>query len=177
MLVSDEAALVKSALDGSQTAYSKLMALHKTSVYNLALRMAGNEEDAVDLTQETFIKAFRSLPTFDPGRPFRWWVLKIASNTCIDFLRKKRPEFVSTEGLEVEEPAPGPGENLEKKRLRSKIEHALEALPENLRAAILLRHVEGLSYEQIAEALGVPMGTVKTWIRRGRELLKSRLGP
>ncbi|MFQ5906095.1 MAG: RNA polymerase sigma factor [bacterium] len=171
----DEAALIRSALEGSQAAYARLMSLHKLRVYNLILTMVGNQEDAADLTQETFIKAFRSLGGFNPGSSFRSWITTIASNTCIDFFRKARPETVSAEEVEIAEPSAGPGEEFIRKRRRIRIEEAIQALPENLRAAIILRHKEDLSYQEIAEILGVPMGTVKTWIKRGREILRSRL--
>jgi len=174
-LTSDEAALIRSALEGSQRAYARLMSLHELRVYNLILTMVGNQEDAADLTQETFIKAFRSLPRFNPDYSFRSWITRIASNTCIDFFRQRTPETVSAEKVEIVEPSAGPGEEFSRKRRRIRIEEAIQALPENLRAAIILRHKEGLSYQEIAEILAVPMGTIKTWIRRGREILKSRL--
>lgn len=174
---SDEAALIRSALDGSQRAYAKLMSLHKVRVYNLLLGMVGNKEDAADLTQETFIKAFRSLHRFNPDYPFRSWVVRIASNCCMDFFRQRRPETVPVEDVQIVESAAGPGERLESKRTAIRIEEAIQTLPENLRAAILLRYKEGLLYQEISEVLDVPMGTVKTWIKRGREILKSTLKP
>ena len=173
----DEAALIRSALGGSQSAYARLMSLHKLRVYNLILGMVGNEEDAGDLTQETFIKAFRSLHRFDPEYPFRSWVVRIASNCCMDFFREKKYETVSTEDVEIVERAAGPGERFERKKTAIRIEEAIQTLPENLRAAILLRCKEGLSYQEISEVLDIPMGTVKTWIKRAREILKSTLKP
>ncbi len=172
----DEAALVRSALEGSEKAYAQLMRIHKVSVYNLVLRMVGDRDDAADLTQETFIKAFRALARFNPELSFRSWVLKIASNTCLDFLRSRRPEQVSTEEVVIADPKEDPASHLASRRIRMRIEEAIKALPENLRAAIILRHQEGMSYEDIADTLEVPIGTVKTWIKRGREMLKSRLG-
>jgi RNA polymerase sigma-70 factor (ECF subfamily) len=172
----DEAALVRSALEGSEKAYTQLMRIHKVSVYNLVLRMVQDRDDAADLTQETFIKAFRSLARFNPEFPFRSWVLKIASNTCLDFLRSRRPQHVSTEEVVIADPAEDPASRFASGRIRMRIEEAIKTLPENLRAAIVLRHQEGMSYEEIANALEVPIGTVKTWIKRGREMLKSRLG-
>lgn len=174
---SDEAALIKSALEGSQRAYTKLMSLHKLRVYNLILGIVGNEDDAADLTQETFIKAFRSLHRFNPDYPFRSWVIRIAYNCCMDFFRQKKYETVSMEDVEIVEPAAGPGERFERKGTAIRIEEAIQTLPENLRAAIMLRYKEGLSYQEISEVLDVPMGTVKTWLKRGRELLKSTLKP
>lgn len=173
----DEAALIRSALEGSQSAYARLMSLHKLRVYNLILGMVGNKEDAADLTQETFIKAFRSLHRFNPDYPFRSWVVRIASNCCMDFFRQKKYETVSIEDIEIAEPVAGPDKKFETKRATIRLEEAIQTLPENLRAAILLRCKEGLSYQEISEVLDVPMGTVKTWIRRAREILKSTLGP
>jgi RNA polymerase sigma factor (sigma-70 family) len=144
----DESLLIQSAIDGNERAYARLMGLYKVRVYNLILRMVQNEEDALDLTQETFIKAFRALESFDPDFAFSSWVLKIASNTCLDFLRKKRPETVSADEVAIAEPSADPAEHLLGRRTRTKIEQAIEALPENLRAAILLRHQEGMSYQE-----------------------------
>lgn len=174
---SDEAALIKSALEGSQRAYTNLMSLHKLRVYNLILGMVGNEDDAADLTQETFIRAFRSLHRFNPDYPFRPWIVRIASNCCMDFFRQRKYETVSMEDAGIVEPAAGPGERFERKRTAIRIEEGIQTLPENLRAAILLRYKEDLSYQEISEVLDIPMGTVKTWIKRGRELLKSTLKP
>ena len=167
--------LIQSALGGSQRAYAKLMSVHKVRVYNLILRMVRNEEDAADLTQETFIKAFRSLANFNPDFAFKSWILKIASNTCLDFLRKTRPVTVSTDEVVIAESMADPAQELVNRRRSLSIEQAIQALPENLRAAVVLRHQEGMSYEEISRILDVPMGTVKTWIRRGREILRSRL--
>jgi len=142
-LPSDEAALIRSALDGSQRAYTKLMLLHKLRVYNLILGIVGNEDDAADLTQETFIKAFRSLHRFNPDYPLRSWVIRIAYNCCMDFFRQKKYETVSMEDVEIVEPAAGPGERYKRKRTAIRIEEAIQTLPENLRAAIMLRYKEG----------------------------------
>lgn len=172
---SDESQLIRSALAGNERAYARLMALYKVRVYNLALRMVHNEEDALDLTQETFIKAFRSLSTFRSDFAFKSWIYKIASNTCLDFLRKKRPETVSTDDVSLAEPQADPVKDLARSRARERIQEAIQALPDNLRAAVVLRHQEGMSYEEISRVLDVPMGTVKTWIHRGREILKKRL--
>jgi RNA polymerase sigma-70 factor (ECF subfamily) len=153
------------------------MRLHKVRVYNLMLRMVRNEEDAADLTQETFIKAFRALASYRPDFAFKSWILKIATNTSLDFLRKNRPETVSTDEVILVEPSADPAQELASKRVGTEIEEAIQALPENLRTAIVLRHQEGMSYEEISKIMEVPMGTVKTWIKRGRETLKKRLQP
>jgi RNA polymerase sigma factor (sigma-70 family) len=172
---SSEFRLIESALAGNQRAYAKLMGLHKVRVYNLILRMVRNEEDAADLTQETFIKAFRALGRYRSDFAFKSWILKIASNTCLDFLRRSRPQMVSTEEVTLVEPSAGPAEELARRRIGARIEEAVQLLPENLRAAVVLRHQEGMSYEEISRILDVPIGTVKTWIKRGREILRERL--
>jgi RNA polymerase sigma-70 factor (ECF subfamily) len=172
----DESSLIRSALEGNERAYARLMGRYKVRVYNLALRMVHNEEDAADLTQETFIKAFRALASFKSDYAFKSWIYKIASNTCLDFLRKRRLETVSADDVVLIEPSADPAKDLARSRTRERIEQAIQALPDNLRAAVVLRHQEGLSYDEISRVLDVPMGTVKTWIRRGREMLKTRLG-
>jgi RNA polymerase sigma-70 factor (ECF subfamily) len=148
-------------------------------VFNLAIRILRNREDAEDASQEVFFRLYRSLGQYDPGRPFRSWLLRITHNLCIDLLRRRRVAPVSIDGpLRGEEgdsewdlPDPSgrdPLEELLGKEERELVEAAIERLGPVLRSAIVLRHMHGLRYEEIAEVLDVPLGTVKVRIFRAR---------
>lgn len=172
----DEARVVQEALDGSQRAYTLLLNSHRGAVYNLIRRMIGDEEEALDLSQQTFIKAFRSLESFNLSFSFRSWILTIASRVAIDSLRRRRVETVSIEQTgEIVARTPTPEVVLERKERRESIERAVGSLPPEYRVAILLRHKEGLSYEEMARVLDLPMGTVKSRVHRGREMLRKLL--
>lgn len=177
--------LVARALRGEEKAYRALLDRYQRSVYSICLRMVKNETEAEDLAQEAFVKVFTSLGRYDPTYPFSSWIFKITANLCIDHLRKRRLQTVS-----IDEPVagkdgdftkdfPAPGANPEGLMLtREKMEAldaAIESLPPHYRIMVLLRHQEGLSYEEIAEALDIPLGTVKARIHRARALLKGML--
>lgn len=174
--VEDEARVVQDALKGSQRAYTSLLNGHRRAVYNLMRRMVGDEEEALDLSQQAFIKAFRSLASFDPSFSFRSWIMSIASRTAIDFLRKRRLETVSLDEIgETRSKGTTPEAELARKETRQSIDRAVDSLPPEYRIAILLRHMEGLSYEEMARVLDLPMGTVKSRVYRGREILRKTL--
>ena len=178
----DDRDLVKRCLGGSEAAFGRLVQRYAAPVTNLAMRVVRDRDDAEDVAQETFIKAHGALARYDPSFPFRVWLFRIAYNAAIDHLRRRRPGMVSTsaprriggEDVEwelVDERAPGPQERTLVGDRRVILDRAIAELPAALRAAIVLRHVEDLSYEEIAETLGVPLGTVKIRIHRGREAL------
>lgn len=174
--VDDESRVVAEALKGSQRAYTSLLNSHRGAVYNLMRRMVGDEEEALDLSQEAFIRAFRSLESFNPSFSFRSWIMTIASRIAIDFLRKKRPQTLSLDETgEIRSEFATPDAELESKETRQSIERAVSSLPPEYRIAILLRHKEGLSYDEIAAVLDLPLGTVKTRVYRGREILRKSL--
>ena len=144
---------------------------------------------AEDLAQETFIRAFNAISTYDPGRKFSSWLFKIANNHTIDYLRKRKLDTVSIHGsphattpreeertrVVVEATDESPSEYVEHRELGREIERAIGALRPEYRGAILLRHVEGYAYNEISEILGLPLGTVKTYLHRGRRELRVRL--
>jgi RNA polymerase sigma-70 factor (ECF subfamily) len=142
-------------------------------------------EDAEDLTQETFVRMFRALDRYDPARPFPAWLLTIAAHVSIDHLRRRRVKTVSlfrsepgTEEerpVDIEDPGPGPEELAERREQERAADALVGALPEHYRIVVVLRHQQGLSYEEIAEALRLPLGTVKARIHRARALLQQRL--
>jgi len=174
--VEDEATLIQEALKGSQRAYTALLNSHRRTVYNLMRRMVSDEEEALDLSQEAFVRAFRSLHSFNPSFSFRSWIMTIASRIAIDFLRRKSPQTVSldeTEGITSESTTPET--ELQRKETQWSIERAVGSLPLEYRMVILLRHKEGMSYDEIARVLDLPVGTVKSRVYRAREILRKSL--
>ena len=181
----DDGALVERCLRGDERAYRELIGRYRRQVYTLALRMMRSAEDAEDVTQETFIRMFRALERYDPTRPFGAWIQTIATRLCIDHLRRRRLNPISmfqrdTQSeeeyvIEVEDPGPGPDVLTQHEQESQRADALIDSLPEHYRIVVMLRHVQDLSYEEIAEALHLPLGTVKARIHRARELLKSRI--
>jgi RNA polymerase sigma-70 factor (ECF subfamily) len=170
----DDHALVGAALGGRPEAFGTLVERYDRAVYNLALRTLRDREEARDVTQEAFFKAFRSLRTFKPGAKFSTWIFAIAYHACCDRL-SKRKRYSNEELPERADPGAGPETQAiagdEARRLRA----AIDALPEKYRAVITLYHLQGKQYEEIAQVLGMPMGTVKTHLFRAKEQLRRRL--
>lgn len=166
--------LVAGALAGDGEAFGVLVERYERAVYNLCLRMLRNTEDAKDATQEAFFKAFRSLRTFRLGAKFSTWILTIGYNASCDRLSKRRHDS-GAEITERADPGPGPAEETEREDEARRLRRAIDMLPEKYRAVITLYHLQGLQYDEIALILGLPMGTVKTHLFRGKELLRKRL--
>jgi len=181
----DDAATVGRCLEGDQQAYQELVRRYRRAVYSIAYRMVGNREDARDLAQEVFIRAFRSLHCYDSSRPFSSWIFKITSNLCIDYYRKKKLATVSIhdtyEGedsrprIELIDGRPLPDEVFAGKFRGQQLDVLLRSLPPRYRVVILLRHKADLSYEEISEELGIPLGTVKARLHRAHRLLRTKL--
>lgn len=178
--------LIRRAKQGDMLAFEELILKHEKIVYNLALRMMNYSEDAKDISQEVFLKAYRSLSNFDERSAFSTWLYRITHNTCIDEMRKRKGKqsFSLEEELENEEGSmqrqiadegDTPEESLLRAEQRNEILQALDNLSEEHKAAIVLRDVKGLSYEEIAEILEVTLGTVKSRISRGRNQLKNEI--
>lgn len=181
----DELELIAEALAGGQKAYATLTNRHLAPVSQIILKIVRDRETAQDLAQETFMKAFASLASYRSEYRFSTWLYKIAANTSIDFLRKKRIKALSLDrpvetpdgsiGIEVADNSHNPEKDLERKQIRFSIEAAIDSLPDKYREVIIYRHKDDKSYEQIADLLDVPVGTVKARIFRARELLKKKL--
>lgn len=180
-----EAGLVRRCLAGDEKAYRELVEMYQGQVFSLALRMVRRREDAEDATQETFVRMFRALERYDTNRPFAAWLMTIASRLCIDQIRRRRVNPVSltqTEPgsdeayeMDVEDPGPGPDEITSHSEEERRGNELIQSLPPHYRVVVVLRHLQDLSYEEIAEALNLPLGTVKARIHRAREILKLRL--
>ena len=166
--------LITGTLAGKGEDFEVLVGRYERAVYNLALRMLRNNEDAKDASQETFFKAFRALRTFKTGAKFSTWILAIAYNASCDRLAKRR-RFTSAELPERADPGPGPAEEAEREDEAQRLRRQIDLLPDKYRAVITLYHLQGKQYDEIATILGVPMGTVKTHLFRAKELLRRRL--
>jgi RNA polymerase sigma factor (sigma-70 family) len=173
--------LIRQALAGDQDAYRRLMAKYKPAIYHLISRMINDKTEVNDLTQESFVKAFGSLESFNHQYAFSTWLYKIASNTCIDYLRKKKLQTFSIdqsadpdgEGYSYELPDQTyqADRGLITDQRSELVGKAIDTLPEKYKRVIVLRHIEEKNYDEIAEILDIPLGTVKAHIFRGRELL------
>ena len=180
-----DAELVAEAMRGAQEAFREIVVRFERPVYSLIVRMVQDPGTAEDLAQEVFIKAFRRLETYDPARKFSSWLFKIAHNTTIDHLRRHAPETVPLErsadrdeesrgGLATvlaDESLETPSAAAERKDMARSLERAIARLRPDYREVVVLFYVEGASYQEICEATGLPLGTVKTNLHRARKEL------
>ena len=176
-----EAEIIRRVQSGDTDAYEALVTEYQKNVYNLALRMTGNPEDAADMSQEAFIKAYSSLALFRGDSKFSVWLYRIVSNVCLDHLRRQsRRQTLSLsveddEGDEAQIDIPdlsqSPEELLERQLTREAVRRGLDSLPPAQRQILLLREIQGLSYEEISAALNIDEGTVKSRIFRARKKL------
>jgi len=181
----EDRALIQAALNGDEKAYETLLSKYKNLVYTIMIKMVRNPQEAEDLTQEAFMKAFNSLASFNEEFAFSTWLMKIATNNCIDFLRKKKlrtysihePIQYKDEKIEIDmaDTEPSPEKSLLQEERKKVLENAVKELPERYRYVIILRHKDEKSYEEIAEILNLPLGTVKAQIFRAREMLNKKL--
>jgi len=177
--------LVLKAKDGSQKAYADLMQRYKDSIYFMSLKMVNNKEDAMDITVETFAKAFEKLDKYQPEFAFSTWLFRVATNNCIDFLRKKKLNTVSINTLDDEDEQPiqiksdtlNPEESSIKKQQSEELKLLIGSLPQRYRTLIVLRYFDEQSYEEIAQQLSLPLGTVKAQLFRAKQLLGNIVKP
>ena len=179
--------LIRAALDkDDQKAYAELMERYRDSVYFMLLKMVNNKDDAEDLTIEAFGKAFKRLNQYTPTYAFSTWLFKIASNNCIDFIRRKKmvmfsidKKFENDEGgelnMDIRADSPNPEEHMVRKQKVKHMHEIVEKLKPRYRVLVELRYFDELSYEEIAEKLELPLGTVKAQLFRAREFLENIL--
>ncbi|MGH2710937.1 MAG: RNA polymerase sigma factor [Actinomycetota bacterium] len=165
--------LIRRHLTGDRAAFGALVERHQTRVYNLAYRMLGRPEDAADATQDAFVTAMRKLEGFRGASSFTTWLHRVTVNTCYDALRKRQREIPVEEEEQTDSPAPG--DVAEESATAVDVQRALLEVPEEFRAVLIMHDVQGLPYEAIAEALGAPIGTVKSRLHRGRVSLARAL--
>jgi RNA polymerase sigma-70 factor (ECF subfamily) len=181
----EDAALIRRALTGDQRAYKKLRQKYHESIYNLIYRMIRDKDEVEDLTQEAFIKAFMSLSSFNDEFAFSTWLYKIATNNCIDYIRRKKLQTFSINKpieskesdytFELPDSTYEPDQELIDRQRKKLLEDAISSLPAKYRHVIHLRHVEEKEYQEIATILKLPLGTVKAHIFRAREMLNKYL--
>ena len=189
----EDARLVRACVQGEKEAFEVLVRKYQDSVYHLVYRMVGDKEEAKDLAQEAFLKAYQRLDTYQSRWPFRAWLFRVAANGAIDHLRKtgrtleEEPLFCgdcqdghsrrsgSPLGSESDVKAGQPEEVAISNEAAGVVHQALRGLPDNYRAVVVLHHLEGMSYKDIGRVLGVPRNTAKTWASRARALLARSL--
>jgi len=181
----EDSRLIKAALKGDQPSFRSLMKKYHDQVYNLLYRMVHEKDEVEDLTQEAFIKAFQSLQNFNEEFAFSTWLYKIATNNCIDYIRKKKLATFSIDkpieskdgeySFEIPDSTYEPDKTLIARQRSKVLEDAVNSLPEKYRTVILMRHSEDKDYQEIADELHLPLGTVKAHIFRAREILYKKL--
>lgn len=177
----DEARLIQRAARGDAAAFNALMEAHQNRMYAVALRMFGSREDAEDCVQEAMLRIYRSLASFKGQSTFSTWVYRITMNICLDEMRRrKNRQGASLDGLLEEGWSPSddrdtPERHALRREVRGAILQYIRELPEDMRAAVVLRDIQGLSYEDIARALDANVGTIKSRISRGREKLREKI--
>ena len=173
----NESDLIERFKKGDPSAFEAIVLRYQDRIYNLCRYMLQDPRDAQDAAQDVFLKAYRGLKDFRPDSSLYTWLYRIAVNTCLDYRRKSRREALRNEPLTEDLPSdePFPDQLYESREIRESIQLALQKLPEKLRAAIVLREIEELSYEEIAEVLHTSVGTVKSRISRAREQLRHLL--
>ena len=174
----DEKGLIERAKQGDERAFELLVHHHAQYVYNLALRLVNDPNDAEDLAQEAFVRTWKAIENFRFEASFRTWLYRIVTNLCYDRLPKLKRELVALEideTIDLPDNYSGPERSLLTKELREDLHSAIEELPESYRLLITLRHLQEMSYAEIADVTMQPLGTVKTGIFRARQLLRKRI--
>ena len=170
--------------EGDEEACRLLLSRYEAYVYRLCFRITGSQEDALDLTQEAFMKVLTGLDRFQLGRPFRPWLRQVTVNICLNYLRQRAPKTISleqpvAEGIVLGDTLAGstddPVATTEWRDAREVIQQAVNQLPPQQRLVLVMRHREGLSYEEIAATSDLPLGTVKTYLFRARQQLRRKL--
>jgi RNA polymerase sigma-70 factor (ECF subfamily) len=174
--------LIKRFKDGDSSAFGEIVLKYQDRIYNLCRHMLGNLHDAEDAAQDAFLKAYQALPKFQPDASLYTWLYRIATNTCIDYRRKPVFESLFRSSADGEElvhdrasDEPSPERLYQSRQLDQALQESLRKLSPKLRAIIVLKEIEELSYEEIAETLDISMGTVKSRISRAREELQESL--
>ncbi len=181
----DDAQCIARALAGDERAYGEMLARYRPRVLGLALRMVQNADDAADIAQEAFVRAFQSLSTFDVTKSFGAWIAKITANLCIDYFRRRRLPVLSLDApidaergaraREYADQRPLADEMVSRNEAERRLDALIASLPPRYRLVVVLRYKEDLAYEEIAGTLGIPLGTVKARLHRAHHLLKRRL--
>ncbi|GKV55047.1 ECF RNA polymerase sigma factor SigW [Sporosarcina sp. NCCP-2222] len=177
---------INEVLKGNHEAFEEIVTMFQHRLYQVCYRMLGNRQEAEDIAQEAFVRAYVNIHTYDQKRKFSTWLFRIATNLCIDRIRKKKPDYYldaevpGTEGLNMysQIAATGdlPEEEVEKMETQERIQYEIGRLPDKYRSVIILRYMEELPLQEISDILELPLGTVKTRVHRGREALRKQMG-
>lgn len=176
---------IKRVKKGDQSAFEDVVSFYQNKIYQHCFRMLGNVHEAEDIAQETFIRVYVNIHSYDEKRKFSTWLYRIATNLTIDRIRKRKPDYYldaevkGTEGLNMYSQLASddqrPPEEVENQELQRYIHREIDKLPPKYRSIIILRYLEEFSLQEISETLDIPLGTVKTRIHRGREALRKKL--
>lgn len=176
--------LVERSKKGDREAFEHLVRLYENKVYTIAYRLMGNHADASDLAQDAFIKIYQALPNFRGDSSFSTWIYHITVNVCRDELRKRQrrptvsldePAGENNTTYEIRSSAPGPEEMLDRSETQAMIQECLNNLSDDYRTILVMREIQELAYEEIAELLGCSLGTVKSRLSRARQALKEKI--
>ena len=177
---------INEVLKGNHEAFEEIVTMFQHRLYQVCYRMLGNRQEAEDIAQEAFVRAYVNIHTYDQKRKFSTWLFRTATNLCIDRIRKKKPDYYldaevpGTEGLNMysQIAASGdlPEEEVEKMETQERIQYEIGRLPDKYRSVIILRYMEELPLQEISDILELPLGTVKTRVHRGREALRKQMG-
>jgi RNA polymerase sigma-70 factor (ECF subfamily) len=175
----EEIGWIEQTLRGEQVAFGQLMHRYAGAVYNLAYRMLGDAQDAEDASQEIFLRAYTRLTSFDRTRRFSTWLLSIASNYCIDRLRRRRFAWLTLDDVAFSLPSHerGPERSALDREERDRVQAALRRLPDHYRLVLVLRYWQEMSYNEIAQVTGLTESALKTRLHRARHMLAEALGP
>ena len=176
----NEEKLISRAAKGDASAFNELLGMHENRMYAVCLRMCGNHEDAQDCLQEAMLRVYRAISGFKGQSTFSTWLYRVTMNTCLDELRrKKNKQSTSLDGLLDAGWSPSderdtPERHAVRSEMRTEVQRVISELPEDMRAAIVLRDIQGFSYEEISQMLNINVGTIKSRISRGREKLREK---
>lgn len=180
-----EEKLIKRIKKGDRDAFAELVELYKDKVYQITFRMVGNAEEAQDIAQETFLRVYYNLDSYNSSFKFSTWVYRIATNLSIDYLRRRKQAFSldkameGTDGMDLHDfladPTQGPEEVLLTGELQGQVQQAIKTLSPKYKSIMILRYLEDLSLSEISDIVKLPISTIKTRIHRGREALKKKL--
>ena len=184
-MISIEARLARRALKGDQQAFAEIVGLYQDKLYHMACRMLNNRQEAEDVVQDTFLRVYRNLDRYDESMKFSTWIYRIATNLCIDRLRKRKPSYSldaessDHEGLDGYSMMPSDDRTPESEAILSEtqatVQEAIESLPAKYKSVMALRYMQDLSLQEIGDILDMPVTTVKTRVHRGREFLRKKL--
>ncbi|MHC8515232.1 RNA polymerase sigma factor SigW [Sporosarcina sp. ITBMC105] len=177
---------INQVIKGNQEAFEDIVTYYQHRLYQVCYRMLGNAQEAEDIAQEAFVRAYVNIHTYDQKRKFSTWLYRIATNLCIDRIRKKKPDYYldatvpGTDGLDMysQIAAAGdlPEEEVERMETQDRVQYEISRLPDKYRTVIILRYLEELPLQEISDILELPLGTVKTRVHRGREALRKQMG-